>query len=42
MHPMTRINVFERCIMQTQTELKYPPLELVTKPVLTTAEIAFY
>lgn len=28
--------------MQTQTEQKYPPLELVTKPVLTTAEIAFY
>jgi hypothetical protein len=28
--------------MQTQTERKYPPLEQVTKPVLTTAEIAFY
>lgn len=28
--------------MQTQTEQKYPPLELVTKPRLTTAEIAYY
>ena len=28
--------------MQTQTERKYPTLEKVTKPVLTTAEIAFY